>query len=87
MHDVLCSIKAGFFCYDCLAPLPFESIQIYKKQLYKENHNVRAKEDLLETARDYGIRYLLFKTRASSKATPRKSSKFTAIYDFRELML
>jgi putative hydrolase of the HAD superfamily len=43
-------------------------------------------EDVLVTAKDYGIKYLLFKASASSKASPKKSNKFMAINDFRELM-
>ena len=42
-------------------------------------------EDVLVTAKEYGIKYLLFKASASSKASPKKSHKFMAIHDFREL--
>lgn len=43
-------------------------------------------EDVLVTAREYGIRYLLFKARASSKIQPKKTQEFLTIHDFRELM-
>src|SRR4030067_605669 len=43
-------------------------------------------EDVLKTAKEYGIKYLLFKARANSKLEPKKSNNFLVIHDFRELM-
>lgn len=43
-------------------------------------------EEILYTARDFGIRYLLFKGRASSKEEPRSSAEFLSITDFNELL-
>ena len=81
--SVLCSFDVGF---------PKESIEFWhraEKRLKFDKELILFiddTEDVLETARDYGIRYLLFKTSASSKAPPKKSNKFMAIHDFRELM-
>lgn len=43
-------------------------------------------EDVLKTARVFGIKYLLFKAVANSKAIPSESHAFPVISDFRELM-
>ncbi len=43
-------------------------------------------EDVLKTAREYGIKHLLFKAKASSMTAPKKTSHFHTIHDFRELM-
>ena len=43
-------------------------------------------EDVLITAREYGIKYLLFKAHANSKTEPKKTDTFLTIHDFRELM-
>lgn len=42
-------------------------------------------EEILKTARAFGIRYILFKARATSKKGPKKSGDFPAIHDFSEL--
>lgn len=44
-------------------------------------------EEILKTARKFGIRYLLYKTKANSKiAAQKKSSEFLTIHDFKELL-
>lgn len=43
-------------------------------------------EDVLKTARVFGIKYLLFKAVANSKVMPSESYAFPVISDFRELM-
>lgn len=43
--------------------------------------------EILKTAREFGIRYILFKAKASSKAEPKKSNEFLTIHDFREIIL
>lgn len=81
--SVLCSFDVGH---------PKESLEFWQKAEGRLKFDkeltlfIDDTEDVLETARDYGIRYLLFKASASSKASPKKSNKFMAIHDFRELM-
>jgi len=43
-------------------------------------------EEVLRTAKDYGIKYIIHKAKASSKAKPKQSKDFTHIFDFSELM-
>ncbi len=43
-------------------------------------------EEILKTAREYGIRYILHKAKANSKIKPKLSKEFMHIFDFRELM-
>ena len=43
-------------------------------------------EAVLKTARQFGIRYLLYKAYASSRSEPGSSPHFPAIHDFSELM-
>lgn len=43
-------------------------------------------EDVLETAKNYGIRYIVHKARPSSKRKPKISDKFLYISDFDELI-
>ncbi len=43
-------------------------------------------EAVLKTAKEYGIKYILYKAYASSKAEKGYSHHFPAIHDFRELM-
>jgi len=43
-------------------------------------------EEVLITAREFGIKYLIFKAKASSRSEPKKTNKFPVIHDFRELM-
>lgn len=42
-------------------------------------------EEILKTARAFGIRYIVFKARATSKGRPKSSKEFLTINDFREL--
>ncbi len=42
-------------------------------------------EEILKTARTFGIRYIVFKARATSKGSPKTSKEFLTINDFREL--
>ena len=82
--SVLCSFDVGY---------PKESIEFWPKAQRRLKFDKESTlfiddtEDVLVTAKDFGIKYLLFKASASSKAYPKKSSKFIAIHDFRELML
>ncbi len=43
-------------------------------------------EEILRTAKKYGIKHILFKTKANSKIKPKKSKEFSTISDFEELM-
>ena len=43
-------------------------------------------EEILKTARVYGIRYILYKARANSKIVPKGSDEFEHINDFNELL-
>jgi putative hydrolase of the HAD superfamily len=43
-------------------------------------------EDILKTAKRYGIKYILYKAMANSKVKPRKSNEFSHIIDFDELL-
>jgi len=80
---ILCSFDVGY---------PKEFIQFWeraeKKLKFDREHSlfVDDTEDVLKTARDYGIRHLIFKARANSKAEPKKTGEFMTIHDFRELM-
>ncbi|RJQ55023.1 MAG: haloacid dehalogenase [Nitrospiraceae bacterium] len=81
--DVLCSFDVGH-------PKEFPEFwhKAEKKLKFDKEHSlfIDDTEDVLKTARDFGIRYLLFKARASSKAEPKKTGEFRTIHDFRELM-
>ena len=71
---------------------PKEKIEFWKKVQKKlgfENEKTLFIDDteaVLKTAREFGIKYILHKTFASSKAEITKSNHFPAIEDFRELM-
>lgn len=43
-------------------------------------------EEILRTAREFGIKYILYKAKASSKIKPKLSKDFLHIFDFKELM-
>lgn len=81
--DVLCSFNVGH---------PKEYIEFWqkaeKKLKFDKEHSlfIDDTEDVLKTAKEFGIRYLLFKARASSKAEPKKTKEFLTIHDFKELM-
>ncbi|MFN3396339.1 MAG: GMP/IMP nucleotidase [Thermodesulfovibrionales bacterium] len=42
-------------------------------------------EEILRTARDFGIRYIIYKAKANSKEHPKRSEEFPTLYDFKEL--
>ena len=81
--SVICSFDVGY---------PKESIQFWHRaeQLLKFDKEktlfIDDTEDVLRAAREYGIRYLLFKAVANSKSRPKVSKEFPVIYDFKELM-
>lgn len=82
-NDVLCSFNVGY---------PKEFINFWEKAEkrlgFEKGHSlfVDDTEEVLMTAKEFGIRYLLFKGRASSKAEPKTTNRFTVIHDFRELL-
>jgi putative hydrolase of the HAD superfamily len=43
-------------------------------------------EEILKTAKRHGIKYIVYKAKASSRIEPQKSNEFFYIFDFRELM-
>ena len=81
--SVICSFDVGY---------PKESIQFWHRaeQLLKFDKEktlfIDDTEDVLKTAQEYGIKYLLFKAVANSKSKPKVSHEFPVIFDFRELM-
>ena len=81
--DVLCSFNVGH---------PKEDIEFWQKAQkrlkFDKEHSlfIDDTEDVMKTARDYGIKYLLFKAHASSKLEPKTTQEFLTIHDFRELM-
>jgi len=81
--DVLCSFNVGH---------PKEDIAFWEKAQkrlkFDKEHSlfIDDTEDVMKTAREYGIKYLLFKAHASSKLEPKITQEFLAIHDFRELM-
>lgn len=81
--DVLCSFNVGHpkedldFWHKAQKKLKFEK----EKSVFIDDT-----EDVLKTAKEYGIKYLLFKAAASSKLEPKTTDEFMTIHDFRELM-
>ncbi len=81
--DVLCSFNVGH---------PKEDLDFWhkaqKKLKFDKEHSlfIDDTEDVLVTAKEYGIKHLLFKATASSKLEPKKTKEFDIINDFRELM-
>ena len=81
--DVLCSFNVGHpkedldFWHKAQKKLKFDK----EKSLFIDDT-----EDVLKTAKVYGIKHLLFKSSASSKLEPKKTDNFMTIHDFRELM-
>lgn len=81
--DVLCSFNVGH---------PKEDLDFWhkaqKKLKFDREHSlfIDDTEDVMKTAREYGIKYLLFKAAASSRLEPKKTDEFMTIHDFRELM-
>ncbi len=81
--SVLCSFDVGY---------PKESIEFWHKAEKELKFNkeeslfIDDTEEVLKTAKEYGIKYLLFKARANSKVKPKQSKEFLTIIDFRELI-
>jgi len=81
--SVLCSFDVGY---------PKEYVEFWHKAAEKlgfdKEHSlfIDDTEEVLKTAREYGIKHLLFKATASSKTEPKQSKEFTTISDFRDLM-
>lgn len=81
--DVLCSFNVGH---------PKEYIEFWQgaeqrlKFLKERSLFIDDTENVLKTARDFGVKYIIFKSKASSKAAPGKTKEFITIHDFRELM-
>lgn len=81
--SVLCSFDVGY---------PKESIEFWHRaqrilRFAKEKTLfIDDTEDVLRTAREYGIKYVVFKTRANSRLKPKRSDEFITINDFREMM-
>ena len=81
--DVLCSFDVGY---------PKEFIEFWqraqKKLGFDKEHSlfIDDTEGCLLSAREFGIKHLLFKASANSKAEPKKTKKFNVINDFRDLM-
>ena len=81
--DILSSFNVGY---------PKEFIEFWeraeKRLGFEREHSlfIDDTEDVLITAREFGIKYLIFKAKASSRAEPKKTNQFPIIHDFRELM-
>ncbi|MBL7048769.1 MAG: HAD-IA family hydrolase [Nitrospira sp.] len=81
--EVLCSFNVGH---------PKEDLQFWEKAQKKLGFGkansvfIDDTEDVLKTAREYGMKYLLFKSRASSKLKPKETTEFLTINNFSELM-
>ncbi|HDH50777.1 MAG TPA: HAD family hydrolase, partial [Nitrospirae bacterium] len=82
--SVLCSFDVGY---------PKESIEFWHRAQKKLKFDrektlfIDDTEDVLRTAKEYGIKYLLYKARANSKAKELPTSnEFLVINDFRQLM-
>lgn len=81
--EVLCSFNVGH---------PKEDLDFWHKAQKKLKFDkelslfIDDTEDVLKTAKEYGIRHLLFKSTASSKLKPKSTKEFMVINDFRELM-
>ena len=80
---VLSSFDAGY---------PKEDLRFWK-EAEKRLHFDKGKtlfvddtEEILKTAKEYGIRYVLYKARSNSKTEPKKSNDFQHIMDFDELL-
>ena len=82
-NAVLSSFDVGY---------PKESLQFWQEaeQCLGFHRNttlfVDDSEEIVKTARQYGIKYVVYKARASSRIEPEKQKEFLSILDFRELM-
>lgn len=81
--SVLCSFDVGY---------PKENIEFWHKAEKELKFNkeeslfIDDTEEVLKTAKEYGIKYILFKARSNSKVKPKQSKEFLTITDFRELI-
>jgi 5'-nucleotidase len=81
--SVLASFDVGY---------PKESLKFWEKaeKLLKfdksETLFIDDTEEILKTAKTYGIRYILYKSRSNSKVKPKGSNEFMHINDFDELL-
>ena len=82
-NSVLSSFDVGY---------PKESLKFWKQAEhflgFHKNTTlfVDDSEEILKTARQYGIKYVVYKAKASSRIEPKKQKDFLSIFDFRELM-
>ena len=82
-HSVLTSFDVGY---------PKETIEFWKqaeKRLSFQRKStlfIDDTEEILKTAKQYGIKYLILKARASSQLEPKQSNEFFCISDFHEIM-
>ena len=76
----------------CEMGYPKEMLQFWKKAEKRLGFDkektlfIDDTEEILKTAKRYGIKYILHKAKASSKAEPKLSKEFSHIFDFKELM-
>lgn len=81
--SVLTSFDTGY---------PKETLKFWKKAEKRLGFNkertlfIDDTEEVLKTARQYGIKYILYKARSSSQIKPVKSNEFPHIIDFDELI-
>ncbi len=81
--SVLSSFDTGY---------PKESMEFWKiaekKLRFDKNESlfIDDTEEILKTAKKYGIKHILYKARSNSKTEPRKSDEFDQIVDFEELL-
>jgi len=82
-HSVLTSFDVGY---------PKETIEFWKQAEERLSFQrestlfIDDTEEILKTAKRYGIKYLILKARASSKLEPTQSNEFFCISDFHEIM-
>lgn len=76
----------------CEIGYPKEMIEFWKKAEKRLGFDkektlfIDDTEEILRTAREFGIKYILYKAKASSKIKPKLSKDFLHIFDFKELM-
>jgi putative hydrolase of the HAD superfamily len=81
-NAVLSSFDVGY---------PKESLQFWQEAEHRLGFHrnttlfVDDSEEIVKTARQYGIKYVVYKARASSRIEPKKQKEFLSIVDFREL--
>lgn len=83
-HSVITSNEIGY---------PKENIRFWQKAQQRLGFDsdkalfIDDNEDILHTAREFGIKHVLLKGRASSRQKPGKSTEFPCITDFNELLV